>query len=561
MRVALLSMVVCLSASAVPSLADTPPRAIDAATKLEADVKPGEAHAYSLHMKAGESAEIAVVQEGVDVSVEWYDAGGTLRDTVDSPNGRSGDEPVEIIADRDGDYVLRVQPIGAQEPAGRYRLEMRVFRDVDSTRQMLAARRAARQAAGTWLRAHAERIADTGMVDTQSGLKHFDALIARARVIGLGEATHGSREFGDLRLALTKRLVARNGIRVVALEGASASRALALQPYVDGKAFDAAYESLVEDGWIGRRSRRELVEWAREWNLRHPKDRVRIVGVDAQDNAASRRAVTDFIAAAYGPDAAGRWKPVEADLAAADAQTAVFGDSGVSAATRTAVIELLALLNADRPYLVKRFGAPRVELTLGAALELAQFADFNAGGGTVSHSRDWYMATNVLRALEEAAPNARVVYWAHNAHVAHPAASSRTAGALLRSTLGCGYVAIAATFGRGAFTAQIPNDREDRLAVSELPSAPDESIEGVIAADDDHGTLASWGCEAGELPAWLTQKRTMHWVGGLYAPGSIASSAFRSFDLTADFDGIAYLPRTTAEAIPTDRPLVPARVR
>jgi len=53
----------------------------------------------------------------------------------------------------------------------------------------------------------------------------------------------------------------------------------------------------------------------------------------------------------------------------------------------------------------------------------------------------------------------------------------------------------------------------------------------------------------------------MHWVGGLYTPGTPVSAAFRSFDLLHDFDAIIYLPKVSADEIPLDRPLIPARQR
>jgi erythromycin esterase-like protein len=44
----------------------------------------------------------------------------------------------------------------------------------------------------------------------------FD-LVAGARLVLLGEATHGSEEFYAVRSALTKRLVAQRGFRAVAV--------------------------------------------------------------------------------------------------------------------------------------------------------------------------------------------------------------------------------------------------------------------------------------------------------------------------------------------------------
>jgi len=123
-------------------------------------------------------------------------------------------------------------------------------------------------------------------------------------------------------------------------------------------------------------------------------------------------------------------------LAAADEQTAVFGDSGVNAATRQLLLEIVAMLELDAPVLRSRFGAPEVESAMEAAQTLAEFADFNSdSGGAINHSRDWYMAARVLRALLSVGPSAKVVYWAHNAHVTHPPGSNRTTGALLRGTL------------------------------------------------------------------------------------------------------------------------------
>jgi erythromycin esterase-like protein len=204
-----------------------------------------------------------------------------------------------------------------------------------------------------------------------------------------------------------------------------------------------------------------------------------------------------------------------------------------------------------------------------AAQILAEFADFNSGtNSAINHSRDWYMAVRILRALQEPRASAKVIYWAHNAHVAHSSGSYRTAGSLLRETLGCEYAGLAVTFDEGAFVAQIPNDIEDKLAVSVLPRAHDDSVESVLRELNSEGVLAAWDCAASanrmnnqSVPEWLKRAHPMHWVGGLYEPGSPNSAAFRNFNLLQDFDGIIFLPRVKAEDIPADRPLIPERKR
>lgn len=502
---------------------------------------------YDLPLKRGESAEILVHQHGIDVVVELRSPRGTLLEVVDGPTGREGDERIEIIAAESGRYRIHVRPYDAKETAGTYAVEVNALRSVAVTRALLQARRDARDRATVWLRARTAPLAN-------DNLDPFDDVASRARVVGLGEATHGSREFGDGRLALTRRLIERHGYRIVAVE-ASASRMAALAPYVSG---DGPVAAMPESIWIGRRSRRELIAWLRTWNLAHRGDRVQLVGVDGRDNAVSRDGLRAFLQQAYTEELLVRWRVAETELAAADEQTPVFGDSGVKPDVRQFLFELQSMLDRDAPLLRARFGNA-VDAAREAARTLAAFADYNSDVAG-SRSRDWHMAAAVVRALDEAGPSSRAVYWAHNAHVA---ARGQATGALLRAAVGCRYAAMALTFGAGSFVAEVPNDIDDRLAISTLPPAPDESVESVLAPVASGALLAAWPCgvDAATAPEWLRVPHPMHWVGALWAPASVPSEAFRAFDLLHDFDGVVYFPRVTAEDLPEDRPRIAPRAR
>ncbi len=546
------------------------PVTLNRSTALEEMLKPGDSHQYALHLERGESAEVVVHQQGVDVVVDVRNPAGKLLDSIDSPTGRSGDEIVEIIAKESGTYVITVRPFDGNEPAGSYRLEVTALRGSRETAELLRIRREARNAAGQWLRPRSVAIPRSGIFPTNITIPLLDELARRVRVLGLGEATHGSREFGDLRFSLTRYLIARHGFRVVALE-ASASNLSQVTSYINGESeLTPAIARLIESKiWVGTRTRREMIEWIHRWNNEHPKDRVQVIGVDANENPDARQTLRSFLSGAYGEGLLKRWTAAERELAAADEQTAVFGDSGVDAATRQLLLEIVAMMTLDAPILKGRLGAPAFNSAWEAAQTLTEFADFNSGANAaINHSRDWYMAARVLRALQENGASAKVVYWAHNAHVVHPPDSDRTTGALLRKTLGCEYAALAVTFGEGAFVAQIPNDLEDRLAVSTLPPAADESIESVLRELNSDSTLTSWACVAPTsssdfraVPEWLRRAHPMHWIGGLYKPGGLPSAAYRNVNLLQDFDGIIFLPRVNAEDIRADRPRIPARKR
>jgi erythromycin esterase len=492
----------------------------------------------------------------VDVVVEVLDSRDSVLQSIDSPNGRNGPEPVEIFAPRRSRYRIRVRPYDDREPEGPYTLAVSGWRDARATTALLATRTLARDSASAWLRAHSARL--------DSSLAPFEALARRVKVIGLGEATHGSREFGDMRLRLTRHLVERLGYRIIAIEN-SASRLALLNRYTRGQGGQGgqvdSVTRMIECGWIGRRVLRELVAWLRQWNAAHPADVVELVGLDPQDGELARRDLRLLITRAY-PEVLDRFGAVEREIAAADSQTWVFGNSNVDSSARHFLQELSARLNADLPLLRRLFDSSLVASGARAAREFFQFADFNASDAGWQRSRDWHMTSNLLDEMDRR-PGAKAVYWAHNAHVAAPpdrSPGSRPMGAWLRETLGCDYGAVALAFDAGGFVAQIPNDLEDDLAVSTLPVAPDETIEGVLRTVRPGATIATWRCEdRAAAPSWLLQPQRMHWVGGLYRPGTNPSESFRPFRLTYDLDGVVFFPRVSADEVPTDRPRIPAR--
>jgi len=530
---------------------------------FDTTIAPGAEHRYAARLGAGESASIVFRQIGVDLVVDVYDPDGKLLTTVDSPNGRDGDEPVEIIARQPGTYVLRVRPYGPEEPAGRYHASAS-FRDAHATADMLATRQAARDSAASWLRPRTA-VMGTGRAPGTAFDAKFDSVARAARVIGLGEGTHGSREFGDTRLRLTQRAIERAGYRIVAIE-ASAARLARVDDAMSGRTCRLATETLSGAIWIGRRTQRQLVLWLCEWNRHHPNDPVRLVGVDAQDFFVALPELRDFLQLAYGDRIAVSWPAIEREVVAADSQTYVFGNSRVDTLVRRQLFELAAAVQLDGPVLRRLHGDSAYDRAAVTLRTLAEFADFNNGGSAVvGRGRDWYMAANLLRVMSQH-PDAKAVYWAHNAHIAHPAGRSSLngpSGSVLRAALGCGYQAIAMTFGEGGFVAQRPNDLEDRLAIDSLPPNVDESVERVISRVASTNSLSMWGCldDAAPVPSWLRRPQQMHFVGGLWRPGSNPSEANRPTQLLRDYDGLLYFPRVTPDEMPTDRPVIPARTR
>lgn len=126
-------------------------------------------------------------------------------------------------------------------------------------------------------------------------------LIGDKRIVLLGEASHGTHEFYDLRAALTRRLVAEHGFAAVAVEG-DWPDALRADRYVRGLGDDEDAQSALGaferfPRWMWRNEDvASLIDWLRLHNLeRQASDRVGFYGLDIYSLHASMRAVVAYL--------------------------------------------------------------------------------------------------------------------------------------------------------------------------------------------------------------------------------------------------------------------------
>jgi len=121
---------------------------------------------------------------------------------------------------------------------------------------------------------------------------------ADARVVLLGEASHGTSEFYRARAAITRRLVERHGFRIVAVE-ADWPDAAAIDRYVRGKPApaDAAAPFQRFPQWMWRNAEVDaFVEWLRGHNAALPaQERTGFYGLDLYSLNASIHAVVGYL--------------------------------------------------------------------------------------------------------------------------------------------------------------------------------------------------------------------------------------------------------------------------
>ncbi|MBR4084028.1 MAG: erythromycin esterase family protein [Lachnospiraceae bacterium] len=115
------------------------------------------------------------------------------------------------------------------------------------------------------------------------------------RIVALGEATHGNKEFQELKLDVFAHLVETTSVRAFALEGDFGGCALANRYILNDEG--TAEEAVKKLGFQIYRTDQmlELVQWMHDYNLKaSPENKVRFYGFDMQRDLNSLELIKDF---------------------------------------------------------------------------------------------------------------------------------------------------------------------------------------------------------------------------------------------------------------------------
>ena len=254
-----------------------------------------------------------------------------------------------------------------------------------------------------------------------------------AQIVALGEATHGNREFQQLRLDVLQVLVEKYGVRAFALEG-DFGGCEAINRYIHGEGGTAA-EALSATGFAIYRTEEmeNLVEWMRNYNASATQgDDLRFYGFDMEQRAYTYRYLLEALQKANidTADFEKMW----------NSEANTYAD-GYTVEQRTEIIT--AVKEQLPPDDVQALHFADILLQ---NIELGKYIDDSA---ELNAQRDRMMAENTLWILqqEQARGNSRILISGHNNHIMQcENAGTPVLGSLLAENLGDGYFAIGTDF-------------------------------------------------------------------------------------------------------------------
>ncbi|KAH7676115.1 hypothetical protein AAVH_39116, partial [Aphelenchoides avenae] len=144
------------------------------------------------------------------------------------------------------------------------------------------------------VKSHVEELPN---IDDPDFAKYFDRF-ADAKVVLIGDGSHGTSEFYRARCEITKRLIEQHGFKIVAVE-ADWPDARQLDKYVKNADFkgDAFSKFKRFPLWMWRNEEvEEFIEWLRKYNQRvSRREQIGFYGLDLYSMGTSIRAVIDYL--------------------------------------------------------------------------------------------------------------------------------------------------------------------------------------------------------------------------------------------------------------------------
>jgi protein-L-isoaspartate(D-aspartate) O-methyltransferase len=383
--------------------------------------------------------------------------------------------------------------------------------------------------------------------------------IGDAKVVLIGEASHGTSEFYRMRAAITKRLISEKDFTIVAAE-ADWPDATQIDNYV--RHHDIAPSEWTSFArfptWMWRNvETREFVDWLHEYNSELSIDRrTGVFGLDLYSLYTSVQEVTKYLddvdpaLARLARLRYGCLSPWESDPAA-------YGHAALTGRYReceedvtSMLIDLLKKRQDYAPFDGDRIFDAEQNAALIAAAE--QYYRIMYYGSRASWNlRDTHMFSTLQRVLKHRGLDAKAVVWAHNSHIGNAAATEMSArgelniGQLCREEYGEQSYHIG--FGTNDGTVAAASEWGGPLEIKHVRPAHAQSFERLFHLSGVPNLLLPLRpADQDALRTALSSPRLERAIGVIYRPETELASHYFEAVLPDQFDEYVWFDHTSA---------------
>lgn len=383
--------------------------------------------------------------------------------------------------------------------------------------------------------------------------------IGNARVVLLGEASHGTSEFYRMRERITRELVTKKGFAFIGIEG-DWPDAARIDHYVRHFEYPPSEWTAFArfPTWMWRNNEvRQFIDWLRDWNSRQEtRQRVAFHGLDLYSLYNSIRSILDYLDD-VDPDTAQLARRRYACLGPWQSDPAAYGHAALTDRYRSCeedVTRMLKELLSRQARFAEHDGERFMDAVQNARLvaNAEHYYRIMYYGSRASWNlRDTHMFETLMSQLEFYGEDSKAVVWAHNSHIGNAAATEMSArgetniGELCRKEFGERVYSIG--FGTHTGTVAAASDWDGEMEVKPVTPSMPGSYERLFHETACPNFLLGLR-ELGEnsLAQALSRPLLERAIGVIYRPETERASHYFESKLPQQFDEYIWMNETHA---------------
>jgi len=383
-----------------------------------------------------------------------------------------------------------------------------------------------------------------------------------ARVVCLGEASHGTSEFYRARAEISRRLVEHHGFNVVAVEAdwpdaATIDRYVRHRPWREGEL--KAFERFPT--WMWRNHEFDhFIRWLHDHNANRAYERMcGFYGLDLYNLSGSMRGVIDFLER-ENPELARLAHRRYGCLEPWAEEPQLYGRNALIEGYARCEVGVVAMLKDLLQHQLDCY-SPECDEWLDAAANARLVKDAEAyyrvmyhGSAASWNLRDQHMF-ETLNMILDAKPDSKAIVWAHNSHIGNAAFTDM---GMHRDELNIGQLckdkwdAKARLIGLGTHTGTVAaaDDWDEPMKIKQVrPSLPESYERASHEAGLPRFLLDLREGEVGrEIQQQLMAPRLERFIGVIYRPETERWSHYSEAILPRQFDAWLWFDETHAVA-------------
>ncbi|WPP52013.1 erythromycin esterase family protein [Catalinimonas niigatensis] len=419
----------------------------------------------------------------------------------------------------------------------------------------------------SWIQQNAIPIRHVQAGNDFSDLQPLKQILKDVKVVGLGEATHGTREFFQVKHRLLEFLVKEMDFNAFALE-ASYAACQPINDYVLYGIGDLA-TVLTGQGYVvwDTEEMAEMIGWLREYNQSVTEEKkVKFYGLDLSNNEIGRKEILSYLHK-VAPERVAATDSLFRVLAREEAKWPM----QIDAETEKILLhmlphlqDLIYFLTENKDKLVSNSTPAAFDQVLQYTRVMKQWFMANTPAMLPpfvdkSMIRSISMAENLMYLLDREGSEAKFVVWEHNSHLARDTWNvsnfqdarngSNLLGYQLRRKYRDGYYAFSIEFNQGSFQTRslLPDNMLGDLKEVTVPPAPEGSLPWYLSSTNVGNLILNLRAPVDNpvVEQWLHSPHKVYlasWANN----GESQEDYIKELEVKRFYDGILFIDRTTA---------------